>query len=70
MTRINCFNGEGSQDFLQTGQTSRVRSFPHVEGNYALHVYIPSKYHVLSSDFSCLFSMLCNGYSRDLLLDD
>ncbi|KAK4769934.1 hypothetical protein SAY87_030466 [Trapa incisa] len=23
------------------GQTSRVRSFPHVEGNYALHVYIP-----------------------------
>ncbi|KAK4285037.1 hypothetical protein QN277_001785 [Acacia crassicarpa] len=31
----------GSQDFLQTGQTSRFRSFPHVDGNYALHVYIP-----------------------------
>ncbi|KAF7810078.1 U6 snRNA phosphodiesterase [Senna tora] len=36
-----CFNGEGSQDFLQTGQTSRIRSFPHVDGNYALQVYIP-----------------------------
>ncbi|KAI9099671.1 hypothetical protein K1719_024676 [Acacia pycnantha] len=31
----------GSQEFLQTGQTSRFRSFPHVDGNYALHVYIP-----------------------------
>ncbi|KAK7339359.1 hypothetical protein VNO77_20020 [Canavalia gladiata] len=29
----------GPQD-LQIGQT-RVRSFPHVDGNYALHVYIP-----------------------------
>ncbi|QCD95715.1 U6 snRNA phosphodiesterase Usb1 [Vigna unguiculata] len=26
---------------MQTGQTTRVRSFPHVDGNYALHVYIP-----------------------------
>ncbi|XP_014523997.1 U6 snRNA phosphodiesterase isoform X1 [Vigna radiata var. radiata] len=26
---------------LQTGQTTRVRSFPHVDGNYALHIYIP-----------------------------
>ncbi|XP_038993487.1 U6 snRNA phosphodiesterase [Hibiscus syriacus] len=34
-------NSLGSLDFLQTGQPSRVRSFPHVEGNYALHVYIP-----------------------------
>lgn len=25
----------------QTGHESRVRSFPHVEGNYALHVFIP-----------------------------
>ncbi|KAK8990725.1 hypothetical protein V6N11_028688 [Hibiscus sabdariffa] len=30
-----------SLDSLQAGQSSRVRSFPHVEGNYALHVYIP-----------------------------
>ncbi|XP_074268705.1 uncharacterized protein LOC141592048 [Silene latifolia] len=28
-------------DNLQTGQPSRVRNFPHVEGNYALHVFIP-----------------------------
>lgn len=32
---------EGTLDRLQTGQASRVRSFPHVDGNYALHVYIP-----------------------------
>ncbi|XVF54855.1 hypothetical protein PTKIN_Ptkin05aG0214400 [Pterospermum kingtungense] len=34
-------NPLGSLDYLQTGQPSRIRSFPHVEGNYALHVYIP-----------------------------
>lgn len=28
-------------DSLPTSQVNRVRSFPHVEGNYALHVYIP-----------------------------
>ncbi|KAH9770510.1 U6 snRNA phosphodiesterase [Citrus sinensis] len=33
---------KGSIDHhLPTGQPSRVRNFPHVEGNYALHVYIP-----------------------------
>ncbi|KAL2337198.1 hypothetical protein Fmac_011644 [Flemingia macrophylla] len=26
---------------FQVAQTSRVRSFPHIDGNYALHVYIP-----------------------------
>ncbi|OIT04546.1 hypothetical protein A4A49_35818 [Nicotiana attenuata] len=26
---------------LSSSQVNRVRSFPHVEGNYALHVYIP-----------------------------
>ncbi|XP_043723444.1 U6 snRNA phosphodiesterase [Telopea speciosissima] len=30
-----------SLDYLQAGQGNRVRSFPHVEGNYALHIYIP-----------------------------
>ncbi|XP_058736780.1 uncharacterized protein LOC131609134 isoform X2 [Vicia villosa] len=30
----------GPQD-MQTHQTNKVRSFPHVDGNYALHVYIP-----------------------------
>ncbi|KAL4339683.1 hypothetical protein GQ457_08G034720 [Hibiscus cannabinus] len=34
-------NSLGSLDYLQTGQPSRLRSFPHIEGNYALHVYIP-----------------------------
>lgn len=34
-------NSFGAVDFLQSGQASRVRNFPHVEGNYALHVYIP-----------------------------
>ncbi|CDP19845.1 unnamed protein product [Coffea canephora] len=31
----------GAFDCLQTEQPTRVRSFPHVQGNYALHVYIP-----------------------------
>lgn len=30
----------GPQD-IQISQTTKVRSFPHVDGNYALHVYIP-----------------------------
>ncbi|KAJ8552857.1 hypothetical protein K7X08_020250 [Anisodus acutangulus] len=30
-----------SLDSLPISQVNRVRSFPHVEGNYALHVYIP-----------------------------
>ncbi|EEF51635.1 U6 snRNA phosphodiesterase 1 [Ricinus communis] len=30
-----------SIDYFQAGQPSRMRSFAHVEGNYALHVYIP-----------------------------
>ncbi|CAK7327502.1 unnamed protein product [Dovyalis caffra] len=34
-------NSLGALDSLQKGQSSRVRSFPHVQGNYALHVYIP-----------------------------
>lgn len=28
-------------DSLPSSQVNRVRNFPHVEGNYALHVYIP-----------------------------
>lgn len=31
----------GAFNYLQSGQASRVRSFDHVDGNYALHVYIP-----------------------------
>ncbi|XP_057482780.1 uncharacterized protein LOC130769573 isoform X1 [Actinidia eriantha] len=38
---LNPPNSLGALDYLQSGQPSRVRSFPHVEGNYALHVYIP-----------------------------
>lgn len=34
-------NSFGAFDHLQTEQPTRVRSFPHVQGNYALHVYIP-----------------------------
>lgn len=32
---------------MQIGQTTKVRSFPHVDGNYALHVYIPSKLNLI-----------------------
>ncbi|PSR93286.1 U6 snRNA phosphodiesterase [Actinidia chinensis var. chinensis] len=38
---LNPPNSLGALDYLQSSQPSRVRSFPHVEGNYALHVYIP-----------------------------
>ncbi|PIN05692.1 hypothetical protein CDL12_21763 [Handroanthus impetiginosus] len=35
-------NSPGTSDFLeQSNHANRVRSFPHVEGNYALHLYIP-----------------------------
>lgn len=39
--RFDNKGGAAEMDHLQTGQPSRVRSFPHVQGNYALHVYIP-----------------------------
>lgn len=45
---------QGSLDYLQSGQPSRVRSFPHVEGNYALHVYIPGA-SVSGNDFLLFF---------------
>ncbi|KAI7748296.1 hypothetical protein M8C21_012103 [Ambrosia artemisiifolia] len=28
-------------DYLECNSGSRIRSFPHIQGNYALHVYIP-----------------------------
>ncbi|KAJ6294423.1 hypothetical protein OIU76_022487 [Salix suchowensis] len=34
-------NPLGALDSMLNGQSSRIRSFPHVQGNYALHVYIP-----------------------------
>uniref|UniRef100_A0A6N2KXB4 U6 snRNA phosphodiesterase n=1 Tax=Salix viminalis TaxID=40686 RepID=A0A6N2KXB4_SALVM len=34
-------NPLGALDSILNGQSSRIRSFPHVQGNYALHVYIP-----------------------------
>lgn len=41
LSLLNPPNSIGSLDYSPSGQPSRVRSFPHVEGNYALHVYIP-----------------------------
>ncbi|WCJ36403.1 hypothetical protein M5689_017606 [Euphorbia peplus] len=34
-------NSIGAMDLFEIGKPSRVRSFAHVDGNYALHVYIP-----------------------------
>lgn len=41
LSLLNPPNSLGALDNSPSGQPSRVRSFPHVEGNYALHVYIP-----------------------------
>ncbi|XP_031259471.1 U6 snRNA phosphodiesterase-like [Pistacia vera] len=43
LSLLNPSNSSGTVDYLTISQPqpSRVRSFPHVEGNYALHVYIP-----------------------------
>ncbi|GAB4841273.1 hypothetical protein Ancab_022005 [Ancistrocladus abbreviatus] len=41
LSLLNPPNHLGTLGHLQTGQPNRLRSFPHVEGNYALHVYIP-----------------------------
>ncbi|XP_026384871.1 U6 snRNA phosphodiesterase-like [Papaver somniferum] len=34
-------NSPNPLDYMDIGQGSRVRSFPHIQGNYALHVFIP-----------------------------
>ncbi|XP_023549871.1 U6 snRNA phosphodiesterase [Cucurbita pepo subsp. pepo] len=34
-------NSTSALDDLPIGQAARVRSFPHVQGNYAVHLYIP-----------------------------
>ncbi|KAG6398689.1 hypothetical protein SASPL_140156 [Salvia splendens] len=41
-------NSAGISDVLHTEHPNRVRNFPHVEGNYALHVYIPVYFPVSS----------------------
>ncbi|KAK6135558.1 hypothetical protein DH2020_030666 [Rehmannia glutinosa] len=42
LSLLHAPNSSGTSDFsLQINNANRVRSFPHVEGNYALHVYIP-----------------------------
>nr|GEU99596.1 U6 snRNA phosphodiesterase [Tanacetum cinerariifolium] len=38
---LNPSNSLGAFDYLERNTSSRKRSFPHIEGNYALHVYIP-----------------------------
>ncbi|PWA48802.1 hypothetical protein CTI12_AA482860 [Artemisia annua] len=38
---LNPPNSLGAFDYLERNTSSRIRSFPHIDGNYALHVYIP-----------------------------
>ncbi|KFK26731.1 hypothetical protein AALP_AA8G285400 [Arabis alpina] len=38
---LDSIGSTGSVDFYSTEPGVRVRNFPHVDGNYALHVYIP-----------------------------
>ncbi|KAI3731216.1 hypothetical protein L1987_62411 [Smallanthus sonchifolius] len=37
---LNPPNTLGTFDYMERNTTSRIRSFPHIEGNYALHVCI------------------------------
>lgn len=66
MMNVHCCD-EGPQD-IQISQTTKVRSFPHVDGNYALHVYIPSKL-TLSQCWKTLFCFVIRWlwYLRDLI---
>ncbi|KAF8110416.1 hypothetical protein N665_0084s0026 [Sinapis alba] len=42
LSLLESIGSTGSLDFYSTAEPgTRVRNFPHVEGNYALHVYIP-----------------------------
>ncbi|KAK3183348.1 hypothetical protein Dsin_030634 [Dipteronia sinensis] len=41
LSLLNPPNPLGMVDCWSSSQPNRLRSFPHVEGNYALHVYIP-----------------------------
>ncbi|KAK7245633.1 hypothetical protein RIF29_40481 [Crotalaria pallida] len=59
----------GSQD-LQIGQTTRVRSFPHVEGNYALHVYIPINISSPSKKELATFLKKVSGWEPNLNVVD
>lgn len=45
------FSYEGELNYSEAAHSGRVRSFPHVEGNYALHVFIPGLYFVLTLFF-------------------
>ncbi|XP_071686259.1 uncharacterized protein [Rutidosis leptorrhynchoides] len=38
---LNPPNSLATVDYLECNTASRIRSFPHIHGNYALHVYIP-----------------------------
>ncbi|KAL4574922.1 hypothetical protein LXL04_021762 [Taraxacum kok-saghyz] len=38
---LNPLNSSGTFDYLERNTASRIRNFPHIQGNYALHVYIP-----------------------------
>ncbi|XP_024012392.1 U6 snRNA phosphodiesterase isoform X2 [Eutrema salsugineum] len=41
LSLLDSIGSTGSLDFFATEPGVRVRNFPHVDGNYALHVYIP-----------------------------
>ncbi|KAI3991557.1 hypothetical protein MKX01_040567 [Papaver californicum] len=38
---LSLLNSPSPLDYMEIGQGNRVRNFPHIEGNYALHVFIP-----------------------------
>ena len=60
--RVSVLAGQGHP-------SQRIRSFPHVPGNFALHVYIPGVHIIFESDPSRLLFSTVTGEQEVILLD-
>ncbi|KAL3645151.1 hypothetical protein CASFOL_010331 [Castilleja foliolosa] len=67
LSLLHAPNSPGTFDFsLQRDNPNRVRSFPHVEGNFSLHVYIPVNIPVTPRKEISLFVKRVASVAREL----
>ncbi|GFP87043.1 U6 snrna phosphodiesterase [Phtheirospermum japonicum] len=67
LSLLHAPNSSGTSDFsLQRENPNRVRSFPHVEGNFALHVYIPVTIPLAPRKETSLFVKRVASIAREL----